>query len=154
VRRVSIDDCNAQRIVVLFDANVVIGAIRRPEMADLMLRVQRSLRRTSATVRYEVLEARGIESPESLARRARDERWMVDHMDVLPLGEREAKVFTALLARRPAVPRGSAKLGDALLACFARAVDAGTRHAAIATLDGDDFDRFGVALVSEFRAEV
>ena len=148
--RVSIAECNAQRIRVLLDADVLIRARQRSGHVELarVLQIERSLRTTAATTRWEVLGARPLVVPADVRKVEDDEAWLRAQTDAVPLGFLEARELALLGAEPPAVPRAQADLGDALLVSFARALR--PSPVAIASLNAADFDRFDVPLVSDF----
>lgn len=146
-RLVTIQECNDEKIIVYFDADVIIHAIKGPQL-ERLLRVEHALRRCSTTTMYEVAFQR---KGDDLSRLKKNQDWINDHFPERDrLDERVAEEFERSLDNYASALRGKADLGDALLAswCRARSSDRGQR--AIATINGRDYRALPVALVRDF----
>src|SRR4051812_43356935 len=117
---VTIDECNATRISVFLDANVIIKAIRdstRGGPAFAMLNaIDRPLRLFSSTTLFEVAFSRRGAAEQTLRE---DQTWLRAHATGVRFTERVGARFDRLVGPASKVVRGRANLGDALLAAFA-----------------------------------
>lgn len=145
---VSIRDCNAGRISVFFDADVLIKAIGTAgPMRDRLTEIDPPLRLISTPTLYEVAFAHKGLAPSTLKK---NESWINDHfITTFPFSCRIAGKVDSFLTKDRAIAQGKSGLGDWLLACFARHAD-GQKKFAIATKNRVDFERLPVTLVTEF----
>lgn len=147
---VTIQQCIDENILVYFDADVIILAIRDPAspQRDHLLRVDYALRRYTTTTLYEVAFARKGDASSSLKR---NQEWLVNHFpDRDRLDEKVAAEFERSLDVYAAALRGKADLGDAFLASWSRARSSKRERCAIATVNGRDYRALPVALVKDF----
>jgi len=154
-RLVTIEQCNDEDIIVYFDADVLIHAIKEAgsQQLDRLLRVKPVLRRCSTTTMYEVAFARKArkEFKSDLSRLNKNQDWIRKHFlehdrldgDVAAELERSLTMYAAAL-------RGKADLGDAFLASWCQARSSKRNQCAIATINGRDYRALPVALVSDF----
>lgn len=149
---VTVQQCNDEDIIVYFDADVLIPAIRDAECSQFvhLLRVRYALRRYTTTTLYEVAFARKVTGSD-LSRLKRNQDWIVDHFpDRDPLDGDVAAEFERSLNRYATALRGKADLGDALLASWCQARSSEHERCAIATANGRDYRALPVALVKDF----
>jgi predicted nucleic acid-binding protein len=152
---VTIEQCNDEDIIVYFDADVLIHAIREAgrQQLDRLLSIRPQLRRCSTTTLYEVAFARKArkEFKSDLSRLNKNQDWIRDHfLERDRLDEDVARVLERSLTTYASALRGKADLGDAFLAswCLARSSD--RNQCAIATINGRDYRALPVALVRDF----
>jgi len=145
---VSINECNAGRISIFFDAMILFDAIRTAgPTRDQLTRIDPPLRLISSTTLYEVAFAHKGLAPSTLRG---NESWIRDHsITTFPFSGRIAGKVDSFRTKDSALARGRMELGDWLLACFARHADP-QKEFAIATRDRDDFEQLPVRLVTEF----
>jgi predicted nucleic acid-binding protein len=145
---VTIAQCNAARISVFLDANVIIDAIRgstRGGQTFVRLNaIDRPLRLFSSTTLFELAFARRGAAERTLRE---DQAWLRAHATWVRFTEQVGRRFDHLIGPASRFVRGRADLGDAMLAAFAPRQ--GGRLFAIATNDVD-FRELPVRLVSEF----
>lgn len=147
---VTIQQCNDEDIIVYFDADVIIPAIRDASSPQLeyLLRVRHALRRYTTTTLYEVAFAR--KKGDDLSRLKKNQDWMVDHFpDRDRLDEVVAVEFERSLDRYAPALRGKADLGDALLASWCQARSSERERCAIATANGRDYRALPITLVKD-----
>jgi predicted nucleic acid-binding protein len=151
-RLVTVEQCNDENILVFFDADVIIGAIRDSSGAHLanLLRLRYALRRYTSTTLYEVAFSQK-KSGHDLSRLKKNQQWLNDHISVrVPLDEAVADEFERSITAYATGLRGKADLGDALLACACQAHSSVMSLCAIATINGRDYRALPVALVRDF----
>ncbi len=150
MRLVTVQQCNDEDIIVYFDADVIIPAIRdatSPQF-ELLLRIKHPLRRYTTSTLYEVAFARKGDALSSLKR---NQEWLVGHFpDRDLLDGSVAAELERSLNRYATALRGQADLGDALLASWCQARSSERERCAIATVNGRDYRALPVALVKDF----
>lgn len=147
---VTVAQCNDEQIIVYFDADVIIQAIKQADSLELsnLLRVKHALRRCATTTMYEVAFAR---KGTDLSRLRRNQDWIGEHFpDRDRLDGEVAEEFERSLTTYATSARGKADLGDAFLASWCRARSSARSRCAIATINGRDYRALPVALVSDF----
>jgi predicted nucleic acid-binding protein len=149
-RIVTIEQCNDEDILVCFDTDVLIPAIRDADSDELerLLRTRHALRRYTSTTLYEIAFAR---KGTDLSRLKANQQWLADHFpDRDRLDDAVAAEFERSLMNYATGLRGKADLGDALLASWCQARSSDRNACAIATINGRDYRALPVALVRDF----
>jgi hypothetical protein len=151
---VTVQQCNDEDIIVYFDADVIIHAIRDPNSPQLeyMLRILPPLRRYTTTTLYEVAFARkGPARGDALSTLKQNQYWLNDRFPTRDLlDEKVVAGFERSIDQYAMALRGIADLGDAFLASWCRARSSGRQQCAIATMNGRDYRALPVALVKDF----
>lgn len=151
-RRVTVEECNQQRIPVLFDSNVLIDAMRdeRSLQREYLVKIDRALRFTSNIVLYEVAFSREGGRARRTNRESQDQLidWGVHFIDL----QVTAPVFDRVLRVEATRLRdGGVGIADLLIACTGRCRPSeAIANFAIATRNLDDFKEFAPILVHEF----
>jgi len=145
----SIERCNRSATLVLFDACVLIDAIRRdPDTLDHLLRVEPPLRAVATTTLLEVAFAHKGLAPATLRE---NQRWIVDHrLERVPFDAKVARQIERSVHSEASSIRGRASLGDFLLASTLRAMVPPPGGVALATRNARDFMHLPIVLVTEF----